>query len=317
MLMQRNQIDKKNIGQHWEAVLFEFLQLVIGGVSIGCIYALVALGFVLIYKATEVVNFAQGDLMMLGAFLAYTFISILGWNYWLGASAAIVGMFFIGNLVDRTVLRPVLGQPQFSIVMVTIGFGYIARSVAGMMPGWGTETYAISTPFSSEGMRLVPEEVGSLVIAQTDLSVIIATILLCGILYAFFTYTRLGVAMQASSQNQLASYYMGIPVKTVFSMIWGISAAVAAVAGILLAPTTLIDTNMGFLGLKAFPAAVLGGFGSIPGAVVGGIIIGVIETLAGFYLPPGFKNVAAYVVLLVVLVVRPQGLFGEKTGKRV
>lgn len=255
--------------------------------------------------------------MMLGAFLAYTFISILGWNYWLGASAAIVGMFLIGNLIDRSVLRPVLGQPQFSIVMVTIGFGYIARSVAGMMPGWGTETYAIETPFSSEGMSLVPEEIGSLVISQTDLSVIIATILLCAILYTFFTYTRLGVAMQASSQNQLASYYMGIPVKGVFSMIWGISAAVAAAAGILLAPTTLIDTNMGFLGLKAFPAAVLGGFGSIPGAVVGGIIIGVIETLAGFYLPPGFKNVAAYIVLLVVLVVRPQGLFGEKTGKRV
>ncbi len=291
--------------------------MVIGGVSIGCIYALVALGFVLIYKATEVVNFAQGDLMMLGAFLAYTFISILGWNYWLGASAAIVCMFFMGNMIDRTVLRPVLGQPQFSIVMVTIGFGYVARSVAGMMPGWGTETYAISTPFSSEGMRLVPEEVGSLVISQTDLSVIVATILLCGVLYGFFTYTRLGVAMQASSQNQLASYYMGIPVKSVFSMIWGISAAVAAAAGILLAPTTLIDTNMGFLGLKAFPAAVLGGFGSIPGAVVGGVIIGVIETLAGFYLPPGFKNVAAYIVLLVVLVVRPQGLFGQKTGKRV
>jgi len=295
----------------------EFLQLVIGGVVIGCIYALVALGFVLIYKATEVVNFAQGELMMLGAFLAYTFISILGWNYWLGAAAAIGSMFIIGNLVDRIILRPVLGQPQFSIVMVTIGFGYIARSAAGMIPGWGTETYAIDTPFSNEGMQILPESMGSLVISQTELSVIVATALLCVILYAFFTHTKMGVAMQASSQNQLASYYMGIPVKSVFSMIWGISAAVAAAAGILLAPTTLIDTSMGFIGLKAFPAAVLGGFGSIPGAVVGGLIIGIIETLAGFYLPPGFKNVAAYVILLIVLVVRPQGLFGQKTGKRV
>ncbi len=255
--------------------------------------------------------------MMLGAFLAYTFISILGWNYWIGAAAAIICMFFAGNMVDRVFLRPVLGQPQFSIVMVTIGFGYMARSAAGMMPGWGTETYAISTPFSSEGMQLVPESMGSLVISQTDISVVVATIILCAVLYAFFTHTRLGIAMQASSQNQLAAYYMGIPVKAVFSMIWGISAAVAAAAGILLAPTTLIDTSMGFIGLKAFPAAVLGGFGSIPGAVVGGLIIGIIETLAGFYLPPGFKNVAAYVVLLIVLVVRPQGLFGQKTGKRV
>nr|WP_199899586.1 branched-chain amino acid ABC transporter permease [Sneathiella glossodoripedis] len=183
--------------------------MVIGGVSIGCIYALVALGFVLIYKATEVVNFAQGELMMLGAFLAYTFISILGWNYWLGAAAAIAGMFVIGNLTDRVVLRPVLGQPQFAIVMVTIGFGYMARSAAGMMPGWGTETYAIDTPFSSEGMALIPESMGTLVISQTDLSVIVATILFCAILYAFFTYTKLGLAMQAASQNQLASYYMG------------------------------------------------------------------------------------------------------------
>ncbi|WP_443023808.1 branched-chain amino acid ABC transporter permease [Sneathiella sp.] len=297
--------------------MFEFLQLVVGGVSIGCIYALVALGFVLIYKATEVVNFAQGELMMLGAFLAYTFIFILGWNYWIGAAAAIVCMFFVGNLVDRLFLRPVLGQPQFSIIMVTIGFGYMARSGATMVPGWGAETYAISTPFSSDGIQLVPESMGSLVISETDISVIVATFALCALLYAFFTHTRLGVAMQASSQNQLAAYYMGIPVKSVFSMIWGISAAVAAAAGILLAPTTLIDANMGFIGLKAFPAAVLGGFGSIPGAVVGGLIIGVIETLAGFYLPPGFKNVAAYVVLLIVLVVRPQGLFGERTGKRV
>lgn len=296
--------------------LLRFSQLLIGGVSIGCIYALVALGFVLIYKATEVVNFAQGELMMLGAFLAYTYIGILELNYWLGFFLAVASMFIVGALVDRMVLRPVLGQPQFSIVMVTIGFGYVARSAAGMMPGWGTETFAIDTPFSSEGMPIISSDAGSVVISEIDISVIVATILFCIVLFAFFKYTRLGVAMQASSQNQLAAYYMGIPVKLVFSMIWGISAAVAAAAGILLAPTTLIDSSMGFLGLKAFPAAVLGGFGSIPGAVVGGIIIGIIETFAGLG-PAGFKDVAAYVVLLIVLVVRPQGLFGEKTHKKV
>jgi branched-chain amino acid transport system permease protein len=123
--------------------------------------------------------------------------------------------------------------------------------------------------------------------------------------------------MQATSQNQLAAYYMGIPVKTVFSMIWAISAAVAAFAGILLAPIAFVHVNMGFIGIKAFPAAVLGGFGSIPGAMVGGLIIGVVEALSGFYLPEGFKDVAAYVVLLAVLIVRPEGLFGESMRKKV
>ena len=143
------------------------------------------------------------------------------------------------------------------------------------------------------------------------------TPLLCGVLYLFFSKTRLGIAMQASSQNQLAAYYMGIPVRTVFSLIWAISAGVAAVAGILLSPVSMIDVNMGFLGIKAFAAAVLGGFGSIPGALVGGIIIGVVEQLAGYFLPPGTQDVTSNVVLLGVLVLRPQGLFGQTIRKRV
>ncbi|MCH8844491.1 MAG: branched-chain amino acid ABC transporter permease [SAR324 cluster bacterium] len=292
-------------------------QLVLNGVSIGCIYGLVALGFVLIYKATEVINFAQGELMMLGAFAAYTFIALFGLPYWLGALLAIGCLLVFGYLLDMVVLRPVLGQPQFALVMLTIGIGYVARSVASLIPGWGTGTYAIATPFSSEGLALFRGDGGNLVISEQHLSIILATVLLCAILFAFFRYTRLGVAMQATSQNQLAAYYMGIPVRSIFSLIWGISAAVAAVAGILLAPITLIDTNMGFFGLKAFPAAVLGGFGSIPGAIAGGLIIGIIEALAGFYLPAGFKDVAAYIVLLVVLILRPQGLFGAAIRKKV
>ena len=294
------------------ASLTDFLQLVINGAAVGCIYGLVALGFVLIYKATEVVNFAQGDLMMLGAFLAYTFIGILGLPYWLGAILAVAGMAVIGGLIDRVVMRPVVGQPVFALVMLTIGLGFVARSVASMIPGWGVDTYSIDTPFSLKVVTL-----GRLVISQEHLSIIVATVALVAVLYVFFRFTTLGVAMQATSQNQLAAYYVGIPVKNVFSMIWGISAAVAAVAGILFAPIDLIDTSMGFIGLKAFPAAVLGGFGSVPGAMVGGLIIGVIESLAGFYLPEGFKDVAAYVVLLLVLIVRPEGIFGTSTRKRV
>ncbi len=158
---------------------------------------------------------------------------------------------------------------------------------------------------------------GGLIIADVSASIVTGTAILCAVLFAFFRYTRIGVAMQAASQNQLAAYYMGIPVKMIFSLIWAISAGVAAVAGILLAPVSLIDVTIGLLGLKAFSAAVLGGFGSIPGAVVGGLLIGVIEQFSGIYLPEGFKDVAAYVVILLVLFLRPQGLFGNIGRKRV
>jgi branched-chain amino acid transport system permease protein len=158
---------------------------------------------------------------------------------------------------------------------------------------------------------------GKVSVSHEYVAIIVGTVLLCAVLYAFFTYTKVGVAMQATSQNQLAAYYMGIPVKRMFSLIWAISAGVAAVAGVLLAPVSLIDVNLGFIGLKAFAAAVLGGFGSIVGALIGGLTIGLIEMFAGTYLPQGFKDVAAYVVLLVVLAVRPQGMFGTVGRKKV
>ena len=147
--------------------------------------------------------------------------------------------------------------------------------------------------------------------------IIAATVLLSGGMYLMFRHSKLGIAMQAASQNQLAAYYMGIPVKRLNSIVWGLAAAVAAIAGLLLAPITFVHANMGFIGLKAFPAAVVGGFGSLPGAIVGGLIIGVVESLAGFYLPEGFKDIAAYIVVLVMLVVMPNGLFGEKLRKKV
>jgi branched-chain amino acid transport system permease protein len=290
--------------------MLDFVQQLVGGLALGCVYGLIALGFVLIYKATEVVNFAQGDLMMLGGFVAFTFIDQLGLNYWLGFALAVATMAAAGSLVERVIVRPILGYPQFSIVMVTIGLGFALRAVAGMV--WGTDDLRIDTPFSTGVLR-----VGELVLAYDKLSVIVATILLCLALWIYFNKTRMGVAMQATSQNMLGAYYMGIPVKRVFSLIWAISAAVAGFAGVLLAPIAFIHTNIGFLGLKAFPAAVLGGFGSIPGALVGGIIIGIVETLSGFYLAEGFKDVAAYVVLLAVLMLRPEGLFGLHMRKKV
>ena len=276
----------------------------------GCIYGLVALGFVLIYKATELVNFAQGDLLMLGAFVCYMFVVWWGVRYWVAfaLAVAIVGLF--GAALDAIVLRRVIGQPQFAVVMLTIGLGAMFRSFASIT--WGSEIYTLPTPFSAQTTRLAGVSV-----SHEYVSIIVGTVVLCAVLYAFFTYSRVGVAMQAASQNQLAAYYMGIPVKRMFSLIWAISAGVAAIAGVLLAPVSLIDINLGFIGLKAFAAAVLGGFGSIPGALVGGITIGLIELFSGAYLPLGFKDVAAYVILLLVLAIRPQGIFGTVGRKKV
>src|SRR5215207_9848213 len=210
------------------------LQLILNGLAVGCIYGLVALGFVLIYKATELVNFAQGDLLMLGAFTCYMFVVWYGIGYWVAFALAIavVALF-------AAVLRRVIGQPQFAVVMLTIGLGAIFRSFASI--AWGSEIYTLPTPFSAKATRL-----GGVTVSHEYVSIIVGTVILCAALYAFFTYTRAGVAMQAASQNQLAAYYMGIPVKRMFSLIWAISAGVAAVAGVLLAPVSLIDINLGF-----------------------------------------------------------------------
>ena len=288
------------------------LQVIVSGISQGCIYGLIALGFVLIYKATETVNFAQGELMMLGAFLGLTATAAFGLPYWAAVPAALLAMAVFGLLLERAVINPILGQPAFAIVMVTIGFGFVARGLVTMIPGWGTDTHSIETPFRGEVLRA-----GPLVIAAEHLMIIAATVVLSALLYAFFRYSRIGVAMQAASQNQLAAYYMGIPVRRLNGLIWAISAAVAALAGLLLAPLTFVHVNMGFIGLKAFPAAVVGGFGSLPGALVGGVVIGVVEALSGVYLPEGFKDVAAYVVVLLMLAVKPNGLFGETMRKKV
>ena len=290
----------------------QILQLLISGISQGCIYGLIALGFVLIYKATETVSFAQGELMMLGAFGGLVGMTMLGFPFWAAVLAAVAAMALFGVLLERIVIRPILGQPAFSIVMLTIGISYVARGLITMIPNIGTETHTLPVPYKDQIWQL-----GGLVINVEQVVVIAATAVLCTGLFAMFRYSKLGIAMQASSQNQLAAYYMGIPVKSLNGLVWGLAAAVAAVAGLLLAPITFVHANMGFIGLKAFPAAVVGGFSSLPGAIVGGLVIGIVESLSGFYLPEGFKDTAPYVVVLIMLMVKPNGLFGEKLRKKV
>lgn len=290
----------------------QFFQLVISGIAQGCIYGLIALGFVLIYKATETVSFVQGDLMMLGSFAGLAAVVGLDMPFWVGVLSAAIAMGLFGLLLERLVIRPILGQPQFTIVMLTIGIGYILRGLITMIPSIGTETHTLPVPYKD-----LVWNIGGLIVSIEHIVIIVSTAALCGVLYAVFRYSTVGIAMQAASQNQLAAYYMGIPVKRLNGLVWALASAVAAVAGLLLAPITFVHVNLGFIGLKAFPAAVVGGFGSLPGAIVGGLVIGVVESLSGFYLPDGFKDIAPYLVVLAMLWFKPNGLFGEKLRKKV
>ena len=286
------------------------MQLLSSGIAMGCVYALIALGFVLIYKASEVINFAQGDLMMIGAFIVFTFVNRFHLPFFLGFIVALVVMALFGKAIDRVVLRPLVGEQAFALVMATIGLGILVRSIGGMI--WGYDTYSFQA-----GISDFPVRIGSIALSSVHIWIIGVTLILIIGLYFFFNSTKTGISMEAASQNQLAAYLMGIGVKKVFSNIWAISAMVAVVAGVLLTPIQFLNYNMGFVGLKAFPAAVLGGFGSIPGAVVGGIIIGVSESFAGVYLPDGFKDIFAWIILIGVLMIRPEGIFGIRERKRV
>jgi|TARA_B110000240_G_C13425762_1_gene421516 branched-chain amino acid transport system permease protein len=290
--------------------LEEVVQLLISGISQGCVYGLIALGFVLIYKATEMVNFAQGDIMMLGAFFAFTYLNILEWNFFLALIATLVTMAAFGALLERVVLRPMIGQPPFSVLMLTIGLGFILRAVAGAI--WGAEPRTLPTPYAGGVFQI-----GEVIIGFENVAIIVGTATLCILLFVFFKFSRLGIAMQAASQNQLAAYYVGIPVKRIYSLVWALSAVISAVAGILIAPVSLIDPLMGFIGIKAFAAAIVGGFGSLPGAIVGGLLIGIVEQFAGLYLPPGFSDVTAYLMLLIMLLIRPEGIFATMQRKKV
>lgn len=290
----------------------DVLQLVVSGLANGCVYGLIALGFVLIYKATEAVNFAQGDFMMLGAFLCLGFTNdaFLGLPFWVSVPMAILAMAAFGYMLDAVVIRKMFGQPQVAVVILTIALGFVLRFLAGVI--WGHQPVSLESPIAGQDVRF-----GGLVLGLSDLSIIVVTVLLTGALYFYFNNTRLGVAMQASSQNQLAAYYMGIPVKRLSSLVWALAGAVAAIAGILYASKGSIEPSMGLLGIKAFAAAVIGGFGSLPGALLGGLIVGLIEPFASRYMPSGYSQIMPYLLLFLILIVRPHGILAQYHSKKV
>ncbi|MEY4654188.1 MAG: hypothetical protein RI884_2769 [Pseudomonadota bacterium] len=292
------------------SALQTFAQLTVNGVAVGAVYALVALGLVLIYKATEVLNFAHGDLLVVAAFSAWGLITVAGLPFWAAFLLTAAGVALFAYALDAVVIRRIAGQPQFAGVMLTIALAFMIRGAVSML--FGPESRNYPTPWTHQ-----TTQVAGVAIANLQLVIVGVSMAVTVVLFLFFRRTRLGVAMQAASQNQLAAYLNGVRVKRVNSLVWALGGVTAGVAGVLLAPITLVDISLWFVTLKALSALVLGGFGSIPGAIVGGLLIGLIEQYAGVYMPDGTKDIVAYLVLIAVLIVRPHGLLGEAHGRRV
>lgn len=290
--------------------LVPILQLTLNGMATGAIYALVALGLVITYKATEVLNFAYGDVLMASAFVAWGLIVGLELPFWLAAVLTVAFASVLGWQIDARIMRRIVGQPHFAGVMLTIAIAFMVRGLVSMV--FGPESRSYPTPWTQQSTRL-----GPVVVSDLNLVILAVALVMTVLLYLFLRRTALGVSIQAASQNQLAAYLSGIRVKRVTSLVWALAGAAAGLCGLLLAPIALVDISLWIVVLKALAALVLGGFGSIPGAILGGLLLGLIEQFAGVYLPDGSKDVAAYVVLIVTLVVWPRGLLGEAHGRRV
>lgn len=289
----------------------KFIQLVISGVSLGAIYGLVAIGFVLVYKATDIMNFAHGDLMALGAYFSVTMITSVDLPL---AAAIIVTMVFaaaIGASVHLTLVRPMLGEPIFSIVMVTIGLSVIFRAVVLIVWGAGERTF--SKPLPNEVYSLGPYRISSL-----DLIILAVAAASVAVFALFFTRTSLGLHMRATANRYEAALMMGVNPNVVYAVAWAVAAMMAGLGGIFLANILgAVSIGVSAIGLRAFPAAVIGGLDSVSGAVVGGLLIGIAETVATGYIGAEARDLAAFALLLIILVVRPFGLFGQKEIVRV
>jgi len=295
----------------------DFLQLVIQGVALGSVYALIALGFVIVYKSTEVINFAQGELVLLGAYLVYAF-NQTALPFPASVALAVAIMAGVGWGIERTILRRMVGKPTFAVVMITIGLAIMIRQLVSAV--WGFDDRLLGEPWAAARIPL-----GDLGINVTSVITIAAASVILALFFVFFRFTRAGVGMRATALDQEAALAVGIPVHSVFAQAWMIAGAIAAIAGVFLTafPATL-HPAVGFTALRAFPAAILGGLDSPGGAVLGGVVVGLVEVLVQGYQPQvapwlgnNFHVAATYLLMIGVLVVRPYGLFGTREVERV
>jgi branched-chain amino acid transport system permease protein len=290
------------------------LVLVTNGLMIGLMYALIALGFVLIYKATDAINFAQGEFVMFAAFIAAGAAGLAGLPFWVSALLAVAGMVVLGFGIERVVLRPLIGRPIISVIMATIGLAAVLRGVATLAFGAGTR--AIVMPISDSPISLGPVTVPPVQVVGAGVSLVF----LAGFSW-FFLKSRVGVAMRAVADSQQVAMAMGINVQRYFALAWAMAGVVSALGGIVWGAMLGVDNQLALVGLKVFPVVILGGLDSIIGAVVGGLIVGVVENLAAGYLDPyvggGTKDFVPYVLMIAVLMIRPEGIFGRRRIERV
>jgi branched-chain amino acid transport system permease protein len=285
-------------------------QVLVSSLTLGSIYALLALGFSVIYRATDVVNFAQGELMMISAMLALVLYRDLGVPYLLTVPATVACTMLLAFLVERVAFRPLLGAPHITVLLSTVAVGQIIRSGVRAFHGddFGLFPSIVSAePFEWLGLRFTA--LNLFVTGMAALTLVVFAL--------FFSMTRMGWAMRATAQNNRGAAIVGIDVPRIFSMSWVIAGGLAAVAGLLLAPLIIVSADMGVVATKGFVAAIIGGFSSLPGAVVGGLLLGVTENLLGVYVSSAFKDVLTFCLLILFLLVRPRGLFGRTTVTRV
>jgi branched-chain amino acid transport system permease protein len=285
------------------------LQLALSGLSIGSIYALVGLALVLPFKASGIVNFAQGEIVTLGAYLALI-LSGLGLPYLAVVPLVLICAAVLGMVTERLLIRPIVNQPEFTLVIVTFAIGFIIK--AAIRLHWQDNTFSIDAPFVGPPLAL-----GALRLNPAYLVFILSTIAVVAALFVFFGYTKFGKAMRATALDPIAAKLMGIRIGLVFSAAWALSSMLGAFVGLLLGPVIGINPEIGHLILKGLVAAVIGGFSSLGGAVAGGLMLGLLETYAGAFFGATFKNLVPFGVLIVLLLLRPQGLAGGATARRV
>ena len=300
-----------------EMQLIFLIEVLAGGLLAGVMYALVALGFVLIYKASGVFNFAQGAMVF---FAALTYVSLVerGWNFWLALLVTLAIMVALGVATERIVLRPLVNQPQITLFMATIGLAFVLEGLSQLL--WGSQPHGLELGIPDVPMEWLSQK-WNINISQFDVFAAFVAGGLVAVLGVFFQKTRIGRALRAVADDHQAALAVGIPLKQIWGIVWAVAGFVALVAGLMWGVRNGVQYALTFVALKALPVLILGGFTSIPGAVVGGLIIGAGEKLAEVYLGPhvggGIEGWFAYVMALLFLLVRPEGLFGEKHIDRV
>jgi branched-chain amino acid transport system permease protein len=290
------------------------LALITNGVLIGLMYSLIALGFVLVYKATDAINFAQGEFVMLAGFIVAGMLVLADAPFWLAVAVAVLGMVAFGFGLERVVLRPLIGRPIIAVIMATIGLATVLRGAAPLF--FGAEPRSITLPISDEPFAFGPFTLPPVQVAGALLSLAFLAAFTW-----FFLKSRMGVAMRAVADNQQVAMAMGINVERYFAIAWGMAGIVSALGGLAWGALLGVDVHLALIGLKVFPVVILGGLDSILGAIVGGLIVGVVENLAAGYLDPlvggGTKDFAPYVLMILMLMIRPYGIFGKRRIERV